>query len=104
MSREGSHAQSEKKYRTTLKDHFSTLLHALPDVIAESTGPFKSRSTAGKATTKAETLDRAMGHIQNLEADERKLKEESLVLRGQVAVYERLLAGRGGLWQKWPES
>jgi hypothetical protein len=102
--RHGSHAQSEKRYRTTLNGGFSSLLQALPDPMVEQTGPFKGRSTAAKSATKANTLDHAMLHIQNLEAEEQELKEESFVLERQVAAYRRLLDGRGGLWKKWPET
>jgi hypothetical protein len=103
-SRQGSHAQSEKRYRTTLNGRFSSLLQALPEPMAEQTGPLKGRLTAAKSATKANTLDHAMLHIQNLEAEEQELKEESFVLERQVAAYRRLLDGRGGLWKKWPET
>lgn len=103
-SRQSSHVQSEKRYRTTLNGRFSSLLQALPDPMVEQTGPFKGKLTAEKSATKANTLDHAMLHIRNLEAEEQELKEESLVLEGQVAAYKRLLDGRGGLWKKWPET
>jgi len=72
--------------------------------MVEESRAFKGRLRADNSVSKATTLDLAMVHIQNLEADERKLMEENLALEGQVAAYERLLAGRGARWQKWLEN
>ncbi|KAE9379617.1 hypothetical protein N431DRAFT_327554, partial [Stipitochalara longipes BDJ] len=102
--RRRSHGQSEKNYRMKLDEQFSNLLAVIPDEMVEKAGHFKDRLTGEKLTSKATTLDLAVDYIQVLEAEEKKLMEEELVVGGQVAVYQRLVSGRGGHWQRWAES
>jgi hypothetical protein len=93
-----SHTQSEKHYRSKLNNQFSNLLEVLPIKNADG----RSRSTT--SVSKAETMDRAITYIETLEAEEKKLKEEGLILSGRVAAYKRLITGRGGHWERWPEN
>jgi hypothetical protein len=87
-----------------LDEQFLRLLQAVPQEMVEKAGHFRDRLTGEKLTSKATTLDLAVDHIQNLEAEERELMGEAAKLGGQVAVYRRLISGRGGHWQKWAES
>lgn len=98
LSETESHTQSEKHYRSKLNNQFSNLLEVLPVNNADG----RSRSTM--LVSKAETMDRAITYIEILEAEEKKLKEEGLILSGRVAAYQRLITGRGGRWERWPEN
>ncbi len=102
--RQRSHGKSEKNYRMKLDEQFLNLLQAVPQEMVERAGHFRDRLTGEKLTSKATTLDLAVDHVQNLEAEERELMGEAAILGGQVAAYRRLISGRGGHWQKWAES
>ena len=101
--RRRSHGQSEKNYRMKLDERFSNLLQILPGEMVERAGHFRDRWTGEESTSKATTLDLAVDHIQNLEAEGRELVSEGSMLGRQVAVYQRLVSGRGGHLQKWAE-
>lgn len=82
-----SHKETEKKYRSKLNDQFSTLSNALPlENISAS-----ASSEVTPATSKVDTLQLAISHIERLEMQQKELKQESLVLRGQVGLFESLV-------------
>jgi hypothetical protein len=89
------HNETEKNYRAKINNEFSKLLHALPEKMV-SGAPNERGIKVEKTLSKAGTLALARIHIKNLEAEEKELQEESLVLRGEVALYKRLLTMRGG--------
>jgi hypothetical protein len=93
-----SHTQSEKHYRSELNNQFSNLLEVLPIKNADG------RSGSTMSVSKAETMDRAITYIETLEAEEKQLKEEGFILSGRLAAYKRLITGRGGHWERWPEN
>ncbi|KAH8784466.1 hypothetical protein BGZ57DRAFT_211779 [Hyaloscypha finlandica] len=82
-----SHKGTEKKYRGKLNDGFTNLFKALPKeyVGAEIGGEI------GSGASKVETLQLAISHIEMLERQQKELEQESLVLRGQVGLFERLI-------------
>lgn len=86
-----SHKGTEKKYRSKLNDEFTTLFQALPQkhLGAGVGGEFSS------GMSKAETLQLAISHIEMLEKQQKELKQESLVLKGQVGLFESLYKGPG---------
>jgi len=98
LAKAESHTQSEKHYRSELNNQFSNLLEVLP--IKDADG----RSGSTMSVSKGETMDRAITYIETLEAEEKQLKEESFILSGRVAAYKRLINGRGGHWERWPEN
>lgn len=87
-----NHNKTEKKYRSRLNVGFSTLLKALPEELVSSSGG--SGAQGEKAISKVETLDLALSYIRVLEIEQKQLKQESLVLKGQVVLFERVFSSQ----------
>lgn len=85
--------KTEQKYRSNLNDHFDTLLEALPQELVSVASGIGARSD--KPVSKIDILDLAQKHIHELERQQAELKEESLVLRGQTELFQRLLVATG---------
>jgi hypothetical protein len=84
-----SHKVTEKNYRSRFNDYFTSLLKALPEKrVAEGVG-----NDLGEVMSKIDTFQLAMTRIKALEQEEEQLKEEGLVLRGQVGLFEKLFIG-----------
>lgn len=82
-----SHKGAEKKYREKLNNGFTTLFKALPkEYVAAGIG-----GEIGSGASKVETLQLAISHIEMLERQQKELEQESLVLRGQVGLFESLI-------------
>jgi hypothetical protein len=87
LSQTVSHKGTEKKYRERLNNEFSELLNALPaEQVSATVG-----DEFGLELSKFETLQLAITHIEMLERQQKDLKQESLVLRGQVGLLKDLL-------------
>jgi hypothetical protein len=79
--------RTEKKYRSKLNDEYATLFKALPDAyLGAGVG-----SKPDSSMTKVETLQLAIDRISLLEEQQNQLTHESLVLRGQLGLFESLL-------------
>jgi Helix-loop-helix DNA-binding domain len=87
ITQKKSHKGTERKYREKLNDEFAALFQALPEeyVTAGIGGEF------GSSVSKVETIQLAINHIEMLEQQQKELKQESLVLRGQVGLFESLI-------------
>ena len=86
-ARSSSHKVTEKKYREKLNDEFSTLCSALPPEYVSAAAD----SEGSLVVSKVDTLQLAIGHIEMLEKQQKELKQENLVLKGQLEWFESLI-------------
>jgi hypothetical protein len=90
------HKDTERQYRSRLNDAFSVLLNAIPQGLVASATGVSGNGQEENAATKMEILDLAKTHIASLEKTQSELKEESLLLRGQVALSKGIVLMLGG--------
>ncbi|KAE8440647.1 hypothetical protein EG329_006999 [Mollisiaceae sp. DMI_Dod_QoI] len=80
------HNNVERQYRARLNNEFSMLLNALPKELTSSSG-----ADDRKELSKIEILDLAKRHISALEREDAQLKEEKVMLKGQIQLLKRLV-------------
>ncbi|KAF8861713.1 hypothetical protein BDZ45DRAFT_723817 [Acephala macrosclerotiorum] len=93
------HKDTERQYRSRLNNAFSVLLNATPEGLVVAATGVSGNGQEEKAATKMEILDFAKTHITSLETRRLELEEESLLLRGQVALSKSIVLMLGAFRQ-----
>lgn len=79
-----------------MNDQFTTLLGSIPKELVNGSSEYIGRIHPEKPVSKIEVLDLAQKHINMLERQQAELKEESIKLKGQVELFQRVFVGMGG--------
>lgn len=80
---------TERKYRSSVGDGYFDLLKALPDELPPKKDfSLTDEKREKKNLSKAEVLSFAVTHIKHLEERNRTLRNENLLLTGQVSLFE----------------
>lgn len=91
-----SRGLTEQKYRARVNDQFTALLESIPKDSVEGSSESLGKVHPEKPVSKIEVLDLAQKHINMLERQQAELKEEGVVLKGQLTVYQKVFQGMGG--------